>query len=157
MEKKLAERGKIPSRGEILCLMDFTFFRWGDRLFLTIMDSAIAVMVVAAWPLSWMAWVISAGMVLIWTIFWHFRWVNRTKVFDSLYPARGKTSLVGWAHLPYLWLQYFFGLVSLWALLTSYREVSPWVVIWGVVGVVAAACYFWTLLWVDRKAGRLVL
>ena len=159
VERTSAVEGEIPQRGEILYLRDFAFFKWGDIFCLSGMDAAIAIVVVTAWPISWPAvWVICGGVVSLWCLFWHRRWMStsRPRVLYSLYPEQGQVSKVGLAHLPYLSTQYFFGLVGLWELVT-YRPISVGIVVVGVVGVGSAICYFYTLLWVDRRAGRMVL
>jgi len=50
-EKRLAEKGVISQRGEILYLEDYNFFKWGDNWFLSLMDFAIAFVLVERWPL----------------------------------------------------------------------------------------------------------
>lgn len=152
VEKKLAEEGKIPPRGEILYLEDYLFFRRGDKWFLSIMDFAVAFVLVEGWPLS--AWVVVLCLVggVAWTALWHRIYLGKSHRPDSAYPFTGVVSLLGRIHLLYFGAQYtlgFMGIGMVVLMALGERQWSPVVF----PGLLAVGGYFVTFF-SDYMAGR---
>jgi len=150
-EKRLAVQGKISPRGEILYFWDYNYFRWGNLLLLSIMDFAIAFVLVERWPLPLWAVVLCLLAGLVWTFWWHKRWVRRTKGFDSVYGPQGMSSL-GILFLSYFWGQYALGFVGGAMVILMVMNSKEWSFM-AIPGLIAATLYF-VALYSDARAGR---
>lgn len=136
----------------ILYLEDYLFFRRGDKLFLSIMDFAIAFVLVERWPLStWVVVLCLAGGVA-WTALWHVRWLRRHKAFDSAYPRPRTVSLLGRIHLGYYWAQYTLGVLGLSMVVLMATGARTWSFM--VVPGLFAAILYYVMLYADVRAGR---
>ncbi|MCP6726628.1 MAG: hypothetical protein KJI69_01125 [Patescibacteria group bacterium] len=144
-ERRSVAKGTIPPRGEILYLQDLNFFKWGDRWFLSIMDFAIAFVLVERWPLP--IWVVTVCFLvgIAWTALWHRIYLGPRQIPNSLYPYIGAVSLVGRIHLAYFAAQYilgFMGIAMVVLMIMGERQWSPAVF----VAFVAGFGYFATLI-----------
>lgn len=151
-ERRLARKGTIPPRGEILYWWDFNFFKWGDIWFLSIMDFAIAFILVERWSLS--VWIVILCFLIgiAWTALLHRIYLGPWHIPDSCYPYIGVVSLVGRIHLSYFATQYilgFMGIGMVVLMIMGEREWSAAVF----VAFIAGFGYFATLT-SDFVAGR---
>ncbi|OHA64891.1 MAG: hypothetical protein A2843_00040 [Candidatus Wildermuthbacteria bacterium RIFCSPHIGHO2_01_FULL_48_27b] len=153
-EKRLAEKGVISQRGEILYLEDYNFFKWGDNWFLSLMDFAIAFVLVERWPLPALWTLLLCLLVgLVWTAIWHRIWLSWGYTPASFYPHSGVTSPAGRIHLVYYGAQWIFGFVGLAMIVLMAMGQRAWSPD-AFLGLGAAACYFVTFF-SDLAVGRL--
>ena len=155
MEIALVAGGIIPSGG-IQYLQEYNFFEWGDIVFLSMMDFAIAFVLVGQWSLP--AWIVALCFLLgiAWTAVSHWIWLQPRHIPDSFYPYSGVVSPLGRMHLVYFGAQYILGFMGIGMIVLMVRGERPWSIDASagiVVGLAAALAYFITLL-SDIRAGR---
>ena len=152
VEKGLATKGKIPRREEILYLEDYNFFKWGDRWCLSVMDFAIAFVLVERWPLSVWAVFLCFLVGVVWTALWHRIYLGESHRPDSAYPFTGVVSLLGRIHLVYFGAQYILGFMGIGMMILMALGQRSWSPV-TFVGLAAGLGYFATLF-SDFAAGR---
>lgn len=152
VEKRLATKGKFPPRGEILYLEDYNFFKLGDKWFLSLMDFAIAFVLVERPFLP--VWVVGLCLLagVAWTALWHQIYLGESHRPDSAYPFTGVVSLLGRIHLLYFGAQYILGFMGVGMGVSMAMGERSWSAV-VFVGLAAGLGYFATLF-SDFVAGR---
>lgn len=140
LEAALARRGKLPPRGEVTYLMEYWFFKYGDRGFLLAMDFCVGFVVASALP-SFGAIVLILVAVSIWTSIWHYIYLRISN--DTCY-VNHKVTLLGRVHIVYFGYQYVLvglGLQAIWLMAIGDRTWSPI----AILGLVMGGGYLVTL------------